>query len=128
MLEQFAAETVQLGRCPRRGRSRHCCGRTRMTVRDDLTAKYPAAWPARVSITLDDGAVLRAAERLSRAAIRRIRSRPPCWREKFSTLVDSRSARASRAASRAVGEIRSSDDMALTLRDIVPTRVAQDGR
>lgn len=29
--------------------------RTRVTVADDLTAKYPAAWPARLTITLQDG-------------------------------------------------------------------------
>jgi 2-methylcitrate dehydratase PrpD len=28
---------------------------TRVTVADDLTAKYPAAWPARVTITLENG-------------------------------------------------------------------------
>lgn len=32
--------------------------RTRVTVEEDLTAKYPAAWPARVEITLNDGTVL----------------------------------------------------------------------
>ena len=34
---------------------RSLLGRTRMTVRDDLTARYPAAWPTRVAITLDGG-------------------------------------------------------------------------
>jgi len=32
--------------------------RTRVNVADDLTAKYPAAWPARVSLTLADGSRL----------------------------------------------------------------------
>ncbi len=32
--------------------------RTTVTVEDDLTAKYPAAWPARISLTLRDGTVL----------------------------------------------------------------------
>jgi 2-methylcitrate dehydratase PrpD len=35
--------------------------RTRVTVAGDLTAKYPAAWPARVAIVLEDGRVLLAA-------------------------------------------------------------------
>lgn len=35
--------------------------RTRITVADDLTARYPAAWPTRVAITLDTGVVLRGA-------------------------------------------------------------------
>ena len=34
--------------------------RTRVTVSDDLTKKYPAAWPARITVTLKDGTVLRA--------------------------------------------------------------------
>jgi 2-methylcitrate dehydratase PrpD len=33
-------------------------GRTRVTVADDLTAKYPRAWPARLTITLGDGTVI----------------------------------------------------------------------
>ena len=35
--------------------------RTRVRVAEDLTAKYPAAWPARVTITLADGSVGAAA-------------------------------------------------------------------
>jgi 2-methylcitrate dehydratase PrpD len=35
--------------------------RTQVRVADDLTAKYPAAWPARVTVTMEDGAVLRGA-------------------------------------------------------------------
>jgi 2-methylcitrate dehydratase PrpD len=34
-------------------------GRTRVTVADDLTARYPRAWPARLTITLTNGTVLR---------------------------------------------------------------------
>jgi len=48
-LEQFSAGRTPLLR------------KTSVLVADDLTAKYPAAWPARVKITLDDGAVLRGA-------------------------------------------------------------------
>jgi 2-methylcitrate dehydratase PrpD len=32
--------------------------RTRVTVDPELTAKYPAAWPVRLSVTLDDGTVI----------------------------------------------------------------------
>jgi 2-methylcitrate dehydratase PrpD len=35
--------------------------RTTVTVADDLTARYPAAWPCRLSIRLRDGRTLRAA-------------------------------------------------------------------
>jgi 2-methylcitrate dehydratase PrpD len=48
-LEQFSADRTPLLR------------KTSVRVADDLTAKYPAAWPARVKITLDDGAVLTGA-------------------------------------------------------------------
>jgi 2-methylcitrate dehydratase PrpD len=35
--------------------------RTRVIVADDLTAKYPAAWPTRIAIQLAEGTVLRGA-------------------------------------------------------------------
>jgi 2-methylcitrate dehydratase PrpD len=35
--------------------------RTHVTVADDLTAKYPAAWPARLTITLTNGETLHGA-------------------------------------------------------------------
>ena len=35
--------------------------RTRVTVEPDLTAKYPAAWPVRLTVTLDDGTVIQKA-------------------------------------------------------------------
>lgn len=42
------------------GADRHALlGKTSVRVAEDLTAKYPAAWPARVKITLEDGTVLR---------------------------------------------------------------------
>ncbi|MEO6879044.1 MAG: hypothetical protein ABI205_11235, partial [Gemmatimonadaceae bacterium] len=34
-------------------------GRLQVTVQDDLSAKYPAAWPTRVEIELDNGDTLR---------------------------------------------------------------------
>ena len=48
-LEQFSADRTPLLR------------KTSVRVAGDLTAKYPAAWPALVKITLDDGAVLSGA-------------------------------------------------------------------
>ena len=36
--------------------------RTSVSVDDSLTARYPSAWPARVSVTFDDGTVLSGAE------------------------------------------------------------------
>jgi 2-methylcitrate dehydratase PrpD len=54
-LEQFAPERI--GSPEMSGMLR----RTRVTVEDDLTAKYPGAWPARVTLTLDDGTELTGA-------------------------------------------------------------------
>jgi len=48
-LEQFSADRSAILR------------KTSVRVAEDLTAKYPAAWPARVKITLDDGTVLSGA-------------------------------------------------------------------
>jgi 2-methylcitrate dehydratase PrpD len=48
-LEQFSTDRTAL------------LQKTQVRVAEDLTAKYPAAWPARVKITLDDGAVLTGA-------------------------------------------------------------------
>jgi 2-methylcitrate dehydratase PrpD len=57
-LEQFAADrfTANGVRDPAIAR---LLAKTRVIVADDLTAKYPAAWPARVAVKLADGTVLR---------------------------------------------------------------------
>jgi 2-methylcitrate dehydratase PrpD len=53
--ERFSAEGVSDDRIA------HLLQRTRVAVADDLSAKYPAAWPARVRIELSDGTVLNGA-------------------------------------------------------------------
>jgi 2-methylcitrate dehydratase PrpD len=56
-LEQFAED--RFGRAGVREPSiAALLSRTRVSVADDLTAKYPAAWPARVALTLADGSRL----------------------------------------------------------------------
>ena len=68
---------------------REMLARTRVVVADDLTAKYPGAWPARLTLTLSDGIASRA-----RATIRvgtpRTRSRPRPLEQKFAALVGGR--------------------------------------
>jgi 2-methylcitrate dehydratase PrpD len=54
-LEQFTARRISATDIT------ELLARTRVTVEDDLTAKYPAAWPARLTIATRDGATLRAA-------------------------------------------------------------------
>jgi 2-methylcitrate dehydratase PrpD len=53
--ERFAAEGV------RERATADLLRRVRVTVADDLTARYPSAWPVRLTITLNDGAVEQAA-------------------------------------------------------------------
>ena len=54
--------------------------RTRVTMEDDLTAKYPAAWPARLNVTLADGTVLRGWLQGRHDTIE-LQWHPPCWRQ-----------------------------------------------
>ncbi|HME10836.1 MAG TPA: hypothetical protein VKG25_27520, partial [Bryobacteraceae bacterium] len=54
-LAQFRPERVHDSRI------REMLARTRVTVSPDLTAKYPAAWPVRLTVTLDDGTVIEKA-------------------------------------------------------------------
>lgn len=56
-LEQFASERFAAAGA-RDQRMAALLARTTVSVDDALTAKYPAAWPARVTIKLDDGSVL----------------------------------------------------------------------
>ncbi|MGH8310612.1 MAG: MmgE/PrpD family protein, partial [Steroidobacteraceae bacterium] len=59
-LEQFSADRFGLDGV-RRPMIAGLLSRTRVSVADDLTAKYPAAWPVRLAIELSDGQVLRGA-------------------------------------------------------------------
>ena len=52
-LEQFSAD-----RFPLQGVLADSLAHTRVTVAEDLTAKYPDAWPARLTIAMADGEVL----------------------------------------------------------------------
>ena len=93
--------------------------KTRVSVDPALTAKYPAAWPTRITITLDNGNVLRG------------ESDFPCGNPenpvstftletKFRALIEPRfgAAVANRAIA-AIGEIETLPDMATVFRDLV---------
>jgi 2-methylcitrate dehydratase PrpD len=89
--------------------------KTRVTVADDLTAKYPAAWPARVAITLVDGTVLRGASDFPRGNPENPVSTAGL-EEKFTSLVAARFGED--AARRAIAKIRgieTCEDMFSTL-------------
>jgi 2-methylcitrate dehydratase PrpD len=119
MLDQFA-ETRFAPDGVRDATARSLLERTLITVRDDLTARYPGAWPARVAITLDNGVVLRE-------ACEHPRGHPEnpvttaALEAKMQDLVASRfgSAVARRLAD-AIDGIPGAADMATALRDIVP--------
>ena len=94
--------------------------RTRVTVADDLTAKYPRAWPARVSIAFADGTTLRGSgdypvgnpeNPVTTAQLE----------EKFAALVAPRwGARATARAIASIDSLESCRDMADAFRDFVP--------
>ncbi len=91
-----------------------------MTVADDLTAKYPAAWPARVTITLEDGTICHAA----RATIPRGNPENPVstaeLEDKFLALVAPRFGRKPRAArSKPFTHSKRADDMAEAIPQIL---------
>lgn len=93
--------------------------RTTVTVHEDLTAKYPAAWPARVEIELADGTVLCGASDFPRG-----NPENPVTTEdleaKFTALVAPRFGGG--MAERGIALVRSLDacaDMATHFRDLV---------
>jgi 2-methylcitrate dehydratase PrpD len=98
--------------------------RTRVVVADDLTAKYPAAWPTRLTIELVDGTVLRGASDYPRGNP----ENPVTTAEleaKFIALVAPRLG--DDVAKRALALVRALDtceDMALPLRDLLPNVTA----
>ena len=93
--------------------------RTRVRVAEDLTAKYPAAWPARVTLTLADGSRLCEASDYPRGNPENPIDRDEL-EEKFTALVAPRfGADAANRALAVVGRIRRSPDMA---RDFVVGR------
>ena len=63
--------------------------RIRVTVAEDLTTKYPAAWPARLTLTLRDGATERAASDYPKGNAENPVSTEEL-EKKFSALVDPR--------------------------------------
>jgi 2-methylcitrate dehydratase PrpD len=77
--------------------------RTRVRVADDLTAKYPAAWPTRVTVRLVDGSVWRGASDFPRGNPERPAS-TTTLEEKFLGLVAPRLGAAS--AGRALERVR----------------------
>jgi len=94
--------------------------RTRVTVAEDLTARYPAAWPCRLAIRLRDGRTLRASANFPRG-----NPETPVSSEaleaKFGGLVEPRFGAAAAARGlQAVRCLESRTDMANVFCDLVP--------
>jgi 2-methylcitrate dehydratase PrpD len=95
-------------------------GRTRVTVAQDLTAKYPGAWPVRLALTLDDGTVLRHAADFPRG---NPENPVPAGvlEEKFVSLVGTRfGAETARRALDAARSVEACGDMAEVFCDLLP--------
>jgi 2-methylcitrate dehydratase PrpD len=93
--------------------------RTRTVASADLTAKYPAAWPARVTITLDDGSVHTCSADFPRGNPENPVSTPQL-EEKFLGLVAERcGADRARDALATVGAIDQTSDMAVPFRALM---------
>jgi 2-methylcitrate dehydratase PrpD len=92
--------------------------RTRVVVADDLSAKYPAAWPTRLAVTLRNGETVRGASDFPRGNPENPVS-TPALEQKFMALVTPRfgDAVAERAV-RAIRDIESCADMASAFHDL----------
>jgi 2-methylcitrate dehydratase PrpD len=123
-LEQFAPERFAPNGV-RHAEIASLLQRTRVIVADDLTAKYPAAWPARLAIQLSGGTSLRAASDFPRGNP----ENPVTTEEleaKFVALVTP--AFGSDVAQRGVELVRSieaCDDVAIVFRDLAPNAAPQ---
>ncbi len=125
-LEQFSSNRFDEGGV-RHASIAALLGRTRVTVADDLSAKYPAAWPTRVEIELENGATLRGTANFPRGNP----ENPVTDRElehKFTDLVAPRLG--SDVATRGIAlvdTVTTCLDMATHFRDLLPAAGAPGG-
>jgi 2-methylcitrate dehydratase PrpD len=115
-LEQFDAARFASGGVRHAGIA-SLLPRVRITVENELTDKYPAAWPTRITITLKDGSVLSGASDYPRGNPENPVS-TETLEEKFFGLVEPRfGADLARLAIKNVRDLESCSDMALFFRD-----------
>jgi 2-methylcitrate dehydratase PrpD len=93
--------------------------RIHVTVANDLTSKYPNAWPARVSIVLADGTRLAGASDYPVGNPENPVTTSQL-EDKFVALVAPRGERAAKRAIAIVTGVESCRDMAEAFRDLVP--------
>ena len=95
--------------------------RTRVTVNDDLTAKYPAAWPVRISLKLKDGSVVTKTSDFPRGNPEKLVSDGEL-EQKFRALVEPRfGPDLCRRAIEACRHLESTADMAVGFGDLTGT-------
>jgi 2-methylcitrate dehydratase PrpD len=96
--------------------------RTQVVVADDLTAKYPAAWPTRVTLTPSNGATLTGSSDYPRGNPENPVSTAQL-EDKFRTLVTPRfGAATAERAIEAVQSLETCEDVATVFRDLVHER------
>jgi 2-methylcitrate dehydratase PrpD len=115
-LEQFTAERL------RDPAIADLLKRTRVVVADDLTAKYPAAWPTRVTLTLSNGETLTGASDYPRGNPENPVSTAQL-EDKFRSLVVPRFGdAAAQRAIEAVQSLETRDDVSTVFRDLAHER------
>jgi 2-methylcitrate dehydratase PrpD len=93
-----------------------------VVVADDLTAKYPAAWPTRVTLTLSNGAILTASADYPRGNPENPVSTAQL-EDKFRSLVTPRlSAATAERAIEAVQSLETCEDVSTVFRDLTHER------
>ena len=118
-LDQFSSERFTPDGVSR-GAIRNLLERIRVAVADDLTAKYPAAWPARLAVTLRDGSVLAGSSDYPRGNPENPVSDGEL-EDKFRALAGSRfGEKTTDAALQALQRLDGCRDMAELFRDILP--------
>ena len=125
-LTQFSADRFSRGE--KRDSPLGCLReRIRVVVADDLTAKYPAAWPTRLTVTLENGSTLTGAADFPRGNP----ENPVTTDEleaKFTGLVAPRFGKGiGEKGIELVRSIDSASDMALHFRDLVPAPSGSKG-
>jgi 2-methylcitrate dehydratase PrpD len=92
--------------------------RTEVTVTADLTAKYPAAWPTALTITLANGTAVEDSEDYPRGNPENPVSTAELEEKFLGLIVPRYGKKTARRALTAVQSIETFDDMALSFRDL----------
>jgi len=102
--------------------------RTRVTLEEGLTQKYPSAWPARLTLTLADGSQLSGRSDYPRGNPEHPLTTSQL-EDKFLALVGSRfGSDIANSALRTVHAVENYPDMAVLFRNVLPGDAEVHGR